>query len=178
MLLGLFDYPKIIKQPMDLGTIRTKLKNQKYKTLYQVGEDVRLVWSNCMTYNADGSDFYKLADNLHKKWDEKYMKLLQECTAAGEPSAETAKVSLADKRNFAKSLYSISKEDLGRILVEVEAKCPAAIVKNSAEDECELNIDKIPAGLLQELNAFVATASNAKGKKKKAAPAAKKAKVS
>ena len=55
---------------MDLGTIKNKLKKHSYKTLYQVHEDIRLVWSNCMTYNADGSDFYKLAELLKKKWDE------------------------------------------------------------------------------------------------------------
>jgi len=111
---------------MDLGTIKAKIKKRDYKTLFQVGEDVRLVWTNCMTYNADGSDFYKLADALHRRWDEKYTKLLHECSPAAasgsgvgtESAAEaSAKVTLDQKRNFAKSLFSISKEDLGRILV-------------------------------------------------------------
>jgi len=189
---------------MDLGTVRQKMKGgpsaRKYKTLFQVGEDVRLVWTNCMTYNADGSDFYKLADNLHKKWDDKYTKLLHECSpsagagagaagaeggggaaaaAAAVPSASTSgvapsgglvlsagggKVTLQEKRNFAKSLFTISKEDLGRILVEVEAKCPAAITRNSSEDEVELNVDQINSQLLHELTKFV---ENAKSGSKK-----------
>lgn len=156
---------------MDLGTIKDKLKKKEYKTLFQVGEDVRLVWMNCMTYNADGSDFYKLADNLHRKWDEKYAKLLQECAPVGEMSEEAAaaKVTLQDKRNFAKSLFTISKEELGKILVEVEAKCPTAITRNSSEDEVELNVDKISPSVLQELVKFV---NSLNGKKKKAPLAA------
>ena len=46
---------------------------------------------------------------------------------------------------MAKQLYQISKEDLGKFLIEVESKCPAAIKRNAAEDELELNIDAIPS---------------------------------
>jgi len=157
---------------MDLGTIQKKMKDGKYKTLYEVAEDVRLVWNNCMTYNQEGSDFYKLADLLQKKWDEKYTKLLQDVGAAESASSDKSKVGLNDKRSFAKSLYTISKEDLGKILVEVESKCPAAITRSATEVEVELNVDKIPASLLQELQGFV---NSAKGKKKP--PASKKAKT-
>lgn len=120
-----------------------------------------------MTYNADGSDFFLLAKNLSKKWEEKYSKLvadLQLDTSAGAPfgseiSAD-AKISLDDKRSFAKSLYKITKEDLGKILVEVDTKCPQALTKNAGEDECELNIDKLSPSLFQELKQFVAACSS------------------
>jgi hypothetical protein len=192
----LTDYPQIIKHPMDLGTVRTRLKKGHYKTLFQVAEDVRLVWSNCMTYNADGSDFYKLADSLQKKWDEKYAKLLQDCqqsstasssttpkAAASKPTetptiSDATKVSLQERKNFAKSLYQISKEDLGKILVQVEQKCPAAIVRNATEDEVEFNIDKISSSFLQELTAFVNDTAKAKKRGTQAPSNSKKAKVS
>lgn len=60
--LGLFDYPQIIKHPMDLGTVKRKINEGKYKSLHEAGDDVRQIWKNCMTYNADGSDFYNLAE--------------------------------------------------------------------------------------------------------------------
>lgn len=183
---GLMDYPKIIKQPMDLGTIKTRLKKNHYRTLYAVAEDVSLVWKNCMTYNADGSDFYKLAENLQNKWEDKYHRLLRDCqgaTGTGGPKppppsssggSTSKEVTLLERKNFAKSLYNISKEDLGRILVEVEQKCPAAIVRNSSEDEVEFNIDKLTASLMNELVAFVqkCSAPNAGAGKKKAQAAA------
>jgi hypothetical protein len=52
--LYLWDYPEIIEQMMDLGTIKRRLERGFYQRTYQVAEDVRLVWRNCMTYNADG----------------------------------------------------------------------------------------------------------------------------
>lgn len=59
--LGLFDYPQLIKKPMDLGLVKKKLKENKYKSIHDAADDFRLIWKNCMAYNADGSDFYNLA---------------------------------------------------------------------------------------------------------------------
>jgi Bromodomain/Bromodomain extra-terminal - transcription regulation len=148
---------------MDLGTVKKKLKNKEYPTLYKCNEDVRLVWSNCMTYNADGSDFFKLAESLQKKWDIQFNKVLTDIGISNTSSASAMgsdsvnKVSLQEKRNFAKMLYQITKEDLGKLLVDVEHKCPAALKRNAAEDEIELNVDAIPPSVMQELNAFLQT---------------------
>ena len=152
---------------MDLGTIVKKIQKGKYQTLYQCGEDVRLVWSNCMLYNADGSDFYKLADRLKKTFDTMYNRLLQDIGAAAAAKAKedsvianSNKVSLQEKRNMAKQLFQISKEDLGKFLVEVEGKCPAAIQRTASEDELEFNIDAIPAALMPPLMEFLKTCVN------------------
>lgn len=54
--LGLVDYLTIVKQPMDLGTIKSKIEADKYNTIEDIAFDVRLVWRNCMLYNRDGSE--------------------------------------------------------------------------------------------------------------------------
>lgn len=54
--LGLLDYPEIVLKPMDLGTIKKKIENADYGTVEDIATDVRLVWSNCMLYNRDGSE--------------------------------------------------------------------------------------------------------------------------
>ncbi len=46
---------------MDLGLVKKKLNEGKYKTIHDAADDIRLIWKNCMAYNADGSDFYNLA---------------------------------------------------------------------------------------------------------------------
>jgi hypothetical protein len=181
--LGLVDYPQLIAQPMDLGTVKQRLavqgsksnSNSFYKTPWDAHKDILLVWNNCMTYNQDGSEFYLLAASLRKKWEDKFTKLAKDNphwgsggeggggdgTAAatntktsGSAGAGT-KASLSDRRNFAKSLYQISREDLGKVLVELEQKHPAALKRNAAEDEIELTVDTIPASLLSELTHFI-----------------------
>lgn len=76
--LQLYDYPKIIPKMMDLGTIKNKLEKGKYADASECADDIRLVWRNCMTYNADGSDFYRLAESYSKRFEERYQKLMDE----------------------------------------------------------------------------------------------------
>jgi hypothetical protein len=63
---------------MDLGTIRTKLKKSKYACASECADDIRQVWANCMTYNDDGSDFYRLAHSYSRRFEERYQKLIDE----------------------------------------------------------------------------------------------------
>lgn len=76
--LELYDYPKLIKRPMDLGTIKKKLDKGKYEDASECADDIRLVWENCMAYNADGSDFYLLAESFSKRFEERFQKILDE----------------------------------------------------------------------------------------------------
>jgi hypothetical protein len=65
---------------MDLGYIKRKVDRDQYDTAAQAAKDVRLVWTNCMKYNADGSDFWLLAKSLSKKWEDRYRRVKNECT--------------------------------------------------------------------------------------------------
>lgn len=42
--MGLLDYPKLIKEPMDLGTVGKRIGRQYYQRLEGFANDVRLVW--------------------------------------------------------------------------------------------------------------------------------------
>jgi hypothetical protein len=53
--LGLTDYPKIIKTPMDMTTIKVKLNNEKYSNRKEVKKDIKQIWDNCKLYNREGS---------------------------------------------------------------------------------------------------------------------------
>ena len=64
---------------MDLGTIKRKLERDQYETPQQCANDVRLVWSNCMTYNSEGSDFWLLAKAYSKRFEDRYRKIKAEC---------------------------------------------------------------------------------------------------
>ena len=63
-------YPNcILQRNLELGNY-THPKEFKH--------DVNLVWNNCMTYNADGSEYYNLAANLKKIFEERYAKVIKE----------------------------------------------------------------------------------------------------
>ena len=77
--LGLDDYPKIVKKMMDLGTVKRKLERKQYYTAAECAADIRLIWQNCMAYNADGSDFWLLAKAFQRRFEDRYRKIRQEC---------------------------------------------------------------------------------------------------
>jgi len=155
---------------MDLGQIKKNIESGKYTSIHEAADDVRLIWNNCMTYNADGSDFYVLAKNLSKKFEDKFSKILKEVNIPN-PHSKTfiTEPTLDEKRTFAKTLYKITKEELGKVIVDIEAKCPEALTKNTSEDEVEINVDNLKAESFQDLMEYVTScaAMEGNGKKKK-----------
>ncbi|GLT37412.1 hypothetical protein SLA2020_117300 [Shorea laevis] len=73
--LGLHDYYSIIKQPMDLGTIKSRLNKNWYKSPREFAEDVRLTFRNAMTYNPKGQDVHLMAEQLSKIFEEKWVNI-------------------------------------------------------------------------------------------------------
>ncbi|KAJ1561461.1 hypothetical protein HK096_004634, partial [Nowakowskiella sp. JEL0078] len=65
-------YRTIIKHPMDLKTIKTKLEADKYLDHNEFEADIRLVISNCNTFNIKGSWICTQVDELeavfNKEW--------------------------------------------------------------------------------------------------------------
>jgi hypothetical protein len=64
------EYLKIVKTPMDLGTISKRLVNGDYKesdegsletVAIRVLKDIELVWKNCFAFNVEGSSVYRMA---------------------------------------------------------------------------------------------------------------------
>ncbi|XAR68289.1 hypothetical protein NMG60_11003367 [Bertholletia excelsa] len=70
--LGLHDYHDIIKHPMDLGTIKSRLSKNWYKSPKEFMEDVRLTFHNAMVYNPKGQDVYLMAEELLKMSEVKW----------------------------------------------------------------------------------------------------------
>ncbi|XP_057464865.1 LOW QUALITY PROTEIN: transcription factor GTE8 [Actinidia eriantha] len=64
--LNIPDYFSVIKHPMDLGTIKKKIASGEYATPLDFLADVRLTFSNAMTYNPRGNDVHFMADTVSK----------------------------------------------------------------------------------------------------------------
>lgn len=76
--LGLHDYHVVIKQPMDLGTVKSRLSKNWYKSPREFAEDVRLTFRNAMTYNPKGQDVHIMAEELSKIFEEKWVAIESE----------------------------------------------------------------------------------------------------
>ncbi|XP_046463980.1 bromodomain adjacent to zinc finger domain protein 1A-like isoform X2 [Daphnia pulex] len=69
------DYHHVIKQAMDLGTMKYKLNSIKYKTAEDFVKDLQLIFTNCYTYNNDAADEYKCGRNLSRYAEKQLEKL-------------------------------------------------------------------------------------------------------
>mmetsp|Transcript_6384 Transcript_6384/g.7912 ORF Transcript_6384/g.7912 Transcript_6384/m.7912 type:complete len:232 (+) Transcript_6384:50-745(+) len=164
--LGLWDYPKVIDKPMDLGTVKRKLERNKYKNANECAEDIRQIWTNCKTYNADESDFYLLAESFSKKFEERFSKIEADCDEEGKKRATALGSNLDAKAKFAKNLYRLSGMELGHVLHVLDIRSPAALEQPdpsakapldrfTEEAEVEINVDAIDARTFAELDRYV-----------------------
>lgn len=79
--LGLPDYHQVIRQPMDLGTIKENLQAEPpaYFSSTEVLKDIQQVWSNCRTYNDEDDPIIDMCDNMerffYQAWKEQGLQL-------------------------------------------------------------------------------------------------------
>jgi len=160
----LFDYPEIIKEPMDLGTIEDKLNQGKYQNPDSFAYDVRLVWKNAMQYNRADSDIYRTAHNFSKTFEKKYTKLKKKMQknisksrkrrkTGNADAAEPRTVTKADRVKFSQLVNQLSSEELGQLVDKIQRECPKALTEEE-NDEVEIEINHINDETLLALNAF------------------------
>uniref|UniRef100_A0A3B1KG64 Bromodomain-containing protein 2 n=1 Tax=Astyanax mexicanus TaxID=7994 RepID=A0A3B1KG64_ASTMX len=63
---ALRDYHKIIKQPMDMGTIKKRLENNYYRNASECIQDFNTMFTNCYIYNKPTDDIVLMAQSLEK----------------------------------------------------------------------------------------------------------------
>lgn len=71
------DYFEIIRQPMDLGTIKRRLDAGGYRTFSAFCKDVRLVWDNARMYNPKDSGIYMIADRMSDFFEKEWIRYEQ-----------------------------------------------------------------------------------------------------
>ncbi|XP_043704030.1 transcription factor GTE10-like isoform X2 [Telopea speciosissima] len=129
--LNIPDYFQVIKHPMDLGTIKRKIASGAYSSPLDFVADVRLTFSNAMTYNPPKNDFHIMADTLRnffeKRWEpiEKKFSSTDLQTAPVKSSVpreiEPAKPMLpSKKRKISTTSHNVKTEPVKRIMTDEE----------------------------------------------------------
>ncbi|KAL4332054.1 hypothetical protein GQ457_07G000670 [Hibiscus cannabinus] len=130
--LNIPDYFNVIKHPMDLGSIKKKIASGVYASPLEFHDDVKLTFSNAMTYNPPGNDVHIMADTLNKFFDvrwkniEKKLPVIASQLVQSKPSSvdiETSKpVPPAKKRKTTSVTQEIIKEPVKRMTDEEKHK--------------------------------------------------------
>jgi len=94
--LGLHDYHSVIKHPMDLGTVKTKMDNREYTTAAEFERDVMMIFANCYQYNSAEHDVVTMARKLEEVFKAKILRMPKASAAetvkpASVPRSEPAR---------------------------------------------------------------------------------------
>ncbi|VDN84650.1 unnamed protein product, partial [Brugia pahangi] len=93
--LKLEDYYDIVKNPMDLGTIRRKLDAKQYATPEELRADVILVCENCYKYNPTSDPIHQHGRALQKYFEDKWRQMPEEPITVDEGTAAVQVVATA-----------------------------------------------------------------------------------
>lgn len=159
---------------MDLTTVKTKLHGGEYKSAQDFAVDIKLIWNNCMKYNKDGSDLFKMAQRSNKAFDKAMKTVLKDKNkrkSGGSRYNDNRKrsnvlsekgVSVDQKANFCRVLYQLTEKQLGTVIDSLYEKCPDCLTtkwkreeEDYGEEEVEVNIDKIDYKSFMETNKLV-----------------------
>ncbi|CAH8549489.1 unnamed protein product [Heterobilharzia americana] len=77
VMLHIPDYFQVIKEPMDLTTIRNNLEDGKYADPWQVVDHFRLMFNNAWLYNKKTSKVYKMCTKLAELFQSRIDQVMQ-----------------------------------------------------------------------------------------------------
>ena len=94
------DYFDVIKNPMDLGTILQRIETGYYEENWNAyAADVRLVWSNAMTYNKEDDAVYKMARIMSREFEYQWSTRFEDVDFANVELVQNASDSEEDPRD-------------------------------------------------------------------------------
>ena len=142
--LNIPDYPLIIKQPMDFGTIKTNFENGKYSTIKEFVEHIHLVFTNACKYNPPGSDVNIMSQTLRDLFISKFAPSFDIIIDSPFPSPSqpnslsslsSSPSLLSIRSSRSKILYSDNSEEITQLkrTVEILTKELEKLRKNKKE---------------------------------------------
>jgi len=131
-----------------LRTVKNNIDRKKYSCQQECAADIRLIWSNAMLYNAPSSKVYLTAKILSEQFESLYANIAEDDNERPPNAEELTSLGL--------NMFKLSPDELGKMVVHIDANCPLALIKHIDLNEVEINIDLIPAAIFHELNAIMA----------------------
>ena len=167
--LGILDYPTIITQPMDLGTVKKKLENGEYKIFKDFMSDIILIWNNCKTYNQPGSEIVKMANHCEKKIKQlidKQFKNYQNKNT--NKKSESNGLTFAQKIKLIENIRELSNDTLTQIIKIILKDCPKGIEDIDSE-KMQIKVDLLDHKTYDSINQIIEKSKGSNTDKTKSA---------
>ncbi|XP_057419586.1 transcription factor GTE10-like isoform X2 [Lotus japonicus] len=139
------DYFTIIKHPMDLGTVKSKLGSGKYSSPKDFAADVRLTFSNAMTYNPPGNDVHIMADLLNKYFETRWKPIEKKIPAIDNVPSEPSKPTTCVQTEIADPIPRLKKQKITPKDTKVKPKCIDRIMTDEEKQKMSLELEALLA---------------------------------
>ncbi|XP_062187380.1 uncharacterized protein LOC133890820 isoform X2 [Phragmites australis] len=128
------DYHDVIEHPMDFGTVRRKLARNAYRSFEQFEDDIFLICSNAMQYNAPDTIYFRQAHSIQELARKKFQELRDEGIPTENQIKSEHKVrpNSCNREPIKKPVLRYSDDDLGFLSRKEQFKRPNS--KNSEDD--------------------------------------------
>ncbi|KAI9138386.1 hypothetical protein BKA69DRAFT_1040962 [Paraphysoderma sedebokerense] len=107
-------YYDIIKYPMDLSTVEKNLRTGWYHSLDDMYRDIRLIFSNCYTYNQDSSPIFNQAETLEYYFENEILPSITE-SIFPEPIGNTDSVENMMDVDSTRPVSKLTTEQIKRL---------------------------------------------------------------
>ncbi|CAL3968472.1 unnamed protein product [Diplocarpon coronariae] len=179
--LNIPTYFTVIKKPMDLSTMESKLKNSAYSNANEFEKDMRLMITNCLKFNPPGNVVHNIGRAMERLFDEQWSRKdqwIQEHTPAaysptslssdeGEDEDEDEEAQMNGGKDSLAAAKELLLEHQTKLITLMSAKNPDSFVISMQQD--------LVATVQKRVVAEYAEAEKRKTKKGKAPKAPKKA---
>ncbi|KAF7320222.1 Bromodomain-containing protein [Mycena kentingensis (nom. inval.)] len=155
-------YPKIVKRPMDLSTMRKKLDDGEYPSAQKFFEDFKLMIRNCFAFNPAGTLVNQAGMDLQRLFDEKWQGLPPLHDVSDEDDDED------DSDNDAQQRIAEMESEIERMRGSIQALKSRPKKEKKRHEERERPPRPVPAAPKPSKVAKPPTASSSKKKNKKA----------
>lgn len=174
------NYFSVIKSPMDLQTIGTKLREHQYVSAKDFERDVRMIITNCFKFNPQGNPVRAIGERFeqlfNEKWAGKQQYLTEHSSAAASPTGSVdSEEEESEEEEEEAEAPSASMQSAAQLrLIEEQAKLITMMRNKKSKAELDIQqgvLDMVEEMVKKEGQAKVAPAKKAKKAK---APKAKK----
>ncbi|KAG9101496.1 hypothetical protein FS749_006399 [Ceratobasidium sp. UAMH 11750] len=117
-------YYKVIKRPMDLGTMRKKLDEGNYPNAHAFHNDFRLMIKNCMIFNPPGTAVHNAGLEMDRIFKEKWKNLppLRQLSLEDDQAADSSEDEHAGEDDLAIAMMESQIETMKGSLALLKAK--------------------------------------------------------
>lgn len=155
--LNIPDYFTVIKHPMDLGTVKSKITSGQYSSPMGFAADVRLTFSNAMTYNPPGNDVHVMAETLSKYFEVRWKSVEKKLPVGVEtkPVPSHAGIQIENEFDTASNLLSAQKKKVksndNKMKPEQVKQIMTAQEKHNLSAELEAMLAELPENIVDFL---------------------------